>query len=180
MRPALLALLICGCAHTGPISTGPTLELALDDGHPAEKPLTPAQTFEMLMKFDPALPGYTPRLIRFMLAQPGHVIFTFYDTAADGSPGKPLSTIDRVYEASWISDGKDGRWVVEVLDLPTQRAALYVGIQSPGGGGDPRLWASSNDTKKVYQRDPDPNVPLSATTIPRTPLLRLEVSPEGH
>jgi hypothetical protein len=175
----IAAALLASCAHLEPRSTGPTLELALDDGHPSERPLTPTKTFEMLMKFDPKLPAFTARQLRFLLAQPGRILFTVYDTTPDGRPGNPLATVDRDYPASFVSDGKDGRWVIEPLELPSQHGPLFVGIQSPSGGpsGDPRLWASSVDTKQVFQRDADPNVPLTATTIPRTPILRLEISP---
>jgi len=178
-RAAVLALCFAACAHTEAISTGPTLELALDDARASERPLTPPKTYEMLMKFEPALPAFIPRRIRFLLAQPGHLVFTLYDTADGGVPGKALAVIDRSYEPAWASDGKDGRWVVEPLEVPAQHGPLFVGIHSPGGGGDPRLWASSTDTQRVFQRDADPNVPLTQSTIPRTPIVRLEVAPAG-
>ncbi|HEY7953968.1 MAG TPA: hypothetical protein VII38_01710 [Polyangia bacterium] len=175
---SLLPLFTLGCAHAGPILTGPTVELALDSGHPEERPLTPAKPFELLMRMDPAMPAYLPRRLRLLLAQPGHLVLTLYATTPEGQPGAPLLTLDRHYDAAFTSTGKDGKWIVERLALPVERAPIWVGLSSPGDdGGDVRLWASSNDSGSVFARDPDPATPLSAGKQPRTPMVRLEVSP---
>lgn len=176
-RSIALSLLVAGCAHAPaarPAPSGPTLELQLDDGHASERPLTPNQTFEVLMRFDPGLPQWTPRRLRFLLAQPGHLFFTLYAEGADGHPGRALAGFDRVYDASLVSTGRDGRWVIEELELAPQRGPLWIGFHSPGG--DVRLWASSNSAA-VYMRDPDPAAPFQSTRIPRTPMLRVEVAP---
>jgi hypothetical protein len=182
-------LAIAACRHAPEMRTpGPSVEVALDDGQAAEKPLTPARTFEVLMKIDPGLPAYVPRRMRFLLAQGGHVIFTLYGTGPDGGPGATLCEIDRIYDPTMISSGKDGKWVVEELTIPgpnrVQRTPVWVGIHGPAGGtvsaNDPRLWASSHSSGLVFQRDPDPATPLSSTAIPRTPLLRVEVEPANE
>jgi hypothetical protein len=176
-KPSFFVALL-GCAHAPPPveTSGPTLELRLDEGRPDQKPLTPDRSFEMLMRFDPKLPQYVVRRIRFLLAQPGHLVLTVYETSPEGNPGAAVDRIDRVYEPIFVSDGKDGRWVVETPALGERHAPLWIGLYSPGGGGDPRLWATSN-TSDVFQRDADPTVPLYSGRIPRTPVLRVEVAP---
>jgi hypothetical protein len=67
--------------------------------------------------------------------------------------------------------------VVEPLAVPTIHGAIFLGIQALAGTDDPRLWASSNDSGKVFQRDPDPSTTLDRMRVPRVPMLRLEVSP---
>ncbi len=174
----LVGILLSGCAHKVILQpVGPIVQVALDDGHASERPLTPSKTFELLMRFDPALPLYQLRRMWLSLAQPGRMTVSIYNSTKDGEPGEAIFSMDRTYDPSLISTGQDGKWVIETFDLPPQHAALWVGLSSPGGGNDPRLWASSNDSVAVFMRDPDPSTPLSATKVPRTPLLRLEFSP---
>jgi hypothetical protein len=177
---ALLAVSLSnGCAHAPPpVIAGPELEVALDEGRPDQRPLTPGQPFEMLIRVDPKLPAWRPLRMRFQMAQPGHVVFTLYAVDGAGRPGAPLKTIDRNYGPELIGAADDGKWVVEDLsDVPTQRAPIFVGLYSPEKHADPRLWATSNDSGQVFQRDPDPTVPLSSMKIPRTPRLRVAVAP---
>ncbi len=172
-------LLLCGCAHNGDEKADtpyPRIEVRLDEGRAAEKPLTPQKTFEILMKMDPGLGGYTPRKFRFLLAQAGKITFTLYQAGADGGPGAAIGTIEHDYDGAFVSDGKDGRWVTEkLINYPIQHGTLWLGIHAPAGG-DPRLWATSNRSE-AYQRDPDPSAALSNLKIPRTPMVRLEVVP---
>jgi hypothetical protein len=181
MRLLFAALLATGCSHapeTRPaVTTGPTLELTLDNGRASERPLTPQKSFEMLVRFAPLVPDYIPLRIRFLLAQPGHLVFTVYATTPEDLPGAELTRIERDYEPALVSNGSDGRWVIERLALPVQHAPLWIGIYSRGEG-DPRLWASSNDSHAVFVRDADPAARLSER-LPRTPVLRLEVAPAG-
>jgi hypothetical protein len=175
MKHVLALICLSGCASTPETRlSGPTLELALDEGRPSERPLTPAKTFELLLRVDPKLPSWTPRRLRLLLAQAGHVVFTFYGDGESGrSPGAPLGSLDRAYDPSFTSDGRDGKWVIEELSLPAQRGAIWIGVHSPGGG-DPRLWATSNDSGAAFMRDADPTA--RPERIPRTPVMRLEVT----
>lgn len=183
MRSIRLIATVCcvallGCAHaqvTRP--TGPTVEVALDEGAPSERPLTPEKSFETLMRFDPQLPSFQLRQMRLQLAQAGQISFNVYANA-DDHPGELLTTIDRSYTPGMCSDGKDGKWIIEDLSsLPPQKGAVWIGYFSRGGGGDPRLWATSNNSGAVFSRDVDPSTPLSAGRLPRTPILRVELSP---
>ena len=111
------------------------------------------------------------------------LITHLYATSPEGEPGAVLTVVERSFDAQLTSNGTDGKWVVEELSLPVQRAPIWIGIHNPGHaaetgrGDDPRLWATSNDSGSVFQRDADPNTPRSATHIPRTPVVRLEVEP---
>src|SRR5581483_4993774 len=94
----VLAMAGVGCAHTDnePVQY-PTIEVRLDDGKPQERPLTPAKTFEILMRMDPQLPAFTPRKFRFLLASAGRLVFTLYSTTAEGNVGEPIMTVDHDY-----------------------------------------------------------------------------------
>ena len=174
---AAVSMLIIGCA--APIATlrptSPTVEMQLDDGHASEKPLLGNRAFETLLRFDFAMPAYTPRRLRFLLAQPGKIVFTLYDEAPDGKPGRALASFSRDYDAALVSSGSDGKWVGEELSLPRAAGALWVGVY--GESGDARIWASSNASAE-YTRDPDPSARLESLRAPRTLMLRLEASPE--
>ncbi len=171
-------LTVVGCKHGPEIrSYARTLEMVLDNGRASERPLTPPSTFEMLLRYDPQLSGYKPLAMRFLLAHSGHLIFTIYENSAQERPGKVLKVIDGEYDPSLISSGKDGKWVLEQLGLPMQKGPIWIGIHAVGGD-DPRLWASSNESS-AYQRDPDPATPFDSTRIRRTPMVRLDVLPEG-
>jgi hypothetical protein len=178
MRWLLVLTLAAGCHPTPearPVITSPTMELTLDDGHPSERPLTPQKSFEMLVRYAPLLPDYIPLRMRFLLAQPGFLVFAVYASTPEGGPGAELGRIERDYSPVLVSNGSDGRWVVEALTVPVQHGPLWIGIFSRGDG-DPRLWASSNNSGAVFVRDPNPAARPSEC-LPRTPVLRLEVSP---
>jgi hypothetical protein len=116
--------------------------------------------------------------MRFQLAQPGHLVFSLYSITGEGNPGAAFRTIDRTYGPEMTSSGNDGKWVIEELaGLPVQKGPIFIGIYSPEKESDPRLWATSNDSGAVFQREADPSVPLSQTAIKRTPRLRVTVRP---
>src|SRR5207244_2167882 len=88
-----VALLGCGSSlpYVGP--PRPEVEITLDDGRASEQPLTPAQPFEMLIRVDPHLAAYRLLRLRFLLAHPGHIVFTVYSVDDSGRPGKALKAI---------------------------------------------------------------------------------------
>jgi hypothetical protein len=180
VAPAVaVAVAVAGCGHLPPpVVSGPEVEMSLDEGRAVERPLTPDKTFEMLVRIDPKLPGFQPERMRFLLAQPGHIVFTVYAVDGNGHVGKELKVIDRVYGPELASTAGDGKWITESLaDVPVQRAPIFVGLYSPEKHGDPRLWASANDSGEVFQRELDAANAAAATRIPRTPKLRVVVEP---
>lgn len=172
---ALALLLGGGCAHAPAKPSAPEIELALDEGRAAERPLIPGKAFELLLRFEPKLPSYELLRMRFRLAQPGRIVFTVY--GSDGNrPGKPVKVIDRVYTSSLVAGAAEGKWVVEDLgDAGRLRGAFFVGIWGPVREGDPRLWATSNSSGEVFQRELDP---AALSPVPRTPILRVTVAPQ--
>jgi hypothetical protein len=170
-------VMLTACAHA-PVESGvPHIEIQLDDGKPVERPLMPSKTFELLVRFDPKLPAYRARRVRFLLAQAGRIFVSVYSGTADDHPGELIYSIDRDYAPQYTSNGTDGKWVIEVLDLPVQTKPIWIGFWSLGGSNDPRLWASNSESGQAFQRDPDPDVPLYSLKLPRTPLVRLELEP---
>jgi hypothetical protein len=109
--------------------------------------------------------------MRLRLAQPGRLTWTIYE--ADGErPGRAVHEWLRDYSPDLVSAADEGKWIVEELGgLPLQ-GAFYVGLWSPVKESDPRLWATSNESGAVFQREADG----SLTKVPRTPLLRVELA----
>lgn len=179
LAPLLFAAAVAGCASAPPVvQSGAEVEVALDEGRASERPLTPSRTFEMLVRIDPKMPSYQAVRMRFLLAQPGRIVFAVYAVGEGGGPGATLKVIDRDYGPWLTSTADDGKWVVESLaDLPVQTGPIFIGLSSPEKHSDPRLWASSNDSGQVFMREADPATPLSAMHIPRTPKLRVSVVP---
>ena len=170
-----LSLLVAwaGCAHAPDAElSGPTLELRLDDGAAAEKTLLPERQHELLIRFDPSPIDYVPLTLHLLLAAPGQVTLTFYRTSPEGNPGQAVQRVERDYSAAYVSSGKDGRWLIERLSIPTQRAPLWVGLS-----GSAAVWSSPRDSTWVFQRDPNPAVTLYSNRLTRTPLVRLTVAP---
>ncbi len=157
------------------------LELAFDDGQPAERPLLPGGDGEWLIRFEPTLPAYKPQRLRLLIAQPGKIRMTLYRHDESGRPGTKITSLERTYEVNHTSSGLDGKWVLEpILDAPTQVGPLWVGVSVPTT--DPtaaRLWASRKESGQVFQRDGEPGTALQSTKLPMTPMVRLLVSAEA-
>lgn len=188
LRIVGVVLLTTGVACSGgPKSTRATvleteLELAYDDGQPTERPILAAADFEWLIKFEPNLPAYSPRRLRLLLAQPGELRLVVYrHDEATGRPGARLGAVERSYDATFTSGGRDGKWLSEPLPgIGVQSGPLWVGISVPRpDGGAARLWASKNESPQVFQRDAEPTTALQSGRLPVTPLLRLLVVPEA-
>ncbi|MCS6912933.1 MAG: hypothetical protein RMK29_05015 [Myxococcales bacterium] len=184
MRSMMLGMVLLGsaCATTGGAPTVGAvreIEMAHDDGRPAERPILPASSFELLIKNEPNMPSFRPVRLRFMVAQPGRIQFQLYDTNEEGRPGRLLYRIERDYGPALTSNGTDGKWVIETLPpLPPMRGPVWVGVAVPEAGGEARLWAAKNDSGRVFQRDVEPQTALISSPVPYTPLVRLVVQPD--
>jgi hypothetical protein len=166
--------LAAGCAHAAAPRSTYQVELQLDEGRAVDRPLIPGRAFEELLRFDPKLPSWTPLRLRLLLAQPGAVVLTLYAEAERGRPGAPLHTVERRYGAELVAAAGESKWVVEeLLGVPPQKGAVFVGLYSPERDSDPRLWATPNASGAVFQRGPDG----ALSPVPRTPVLRLDVAP---
>lgn len=174
-------VLLAGCAAgSNYVGNAPReLELTLDDGHPAQRPVLPVSSYELLIKAEPNLPKFKPVRVRFLVAQPGRLVFNLYDTEGTGKPGKLLASIDRNYGPELTSNGNDGKWVVERLpELPAQKGTLWLGVGVSDVASEGRVWAAANDSGGVYQRDQQPGTALISAAVHYTPMVRLAVQPE--
>lgn len=157
------------------------LELSYDDGQAAERPILAAPDFEWLIKFEPNLPAYTPRRLRLLVAQPGELRLILYrHDEATGRPGARIGAIERSYDATFSSGGRDGKWLSEpITGVPVQTGPLWVGISVPRTDSSAaRLWASKNESAQVFQRDAEPATALQSGRLPVTPMVRLLIVPE--
>lgn len=156
------------------------LELAYDDGQPAERPLLPSSDGEWLVRFEPTLPAYKPQRLRLLVAQPGKLRLVLYRHDESGRPGAKLTQLERTYEVNHTSSGLDGKWVLEpVLDAPIVTGPLWLGISAPTS--DPsaaRLWTSRRESNQVFQRDAEPATAVQSTKLAFTPMVRLLISAE--
>lgn len=166
----------CASAPSLPPVEGPLLELAHDEGRPDDKPNLPGRQLELLVRFDPKLPGYRLRRLRFLLAQPGRIVFTFYRALPDGNPGEQVAEIDHRYGPELVSapEPTDRRWVLEDLAaVPLSSGAFVLGIAAPDREGDPRLWSAGEGTGEVFEREWDGSV----GRFRHAPLVRIELEP---
>ncbi len=174
----LLALTLGACA-SGPALPpveGPLVELAHDEGRLDDKPNLPGRQLELLVRFDPKLPAYRLRRMRFLLAQPGRIVFTFYRALPDGNPGEMVAEIDRHFGPELVSapEAVDRRWVLEDLAaVPLSSGPFVVGVAAPEREGDPRLWAAGEGTGHVFEREWDGSI----GRFRHAPVLRIELQP---
>jgi hypothetical protein len=174
---ALLATLACAPKAVGPSKSSVELVVAYDDSHPAGTVVLPTGSYESVVRFD--LPPGPHRLLRLraQAAAPGKLQYTLYETTALEAPGQVLHSLTRDISPSDVSDGKDGRWLVDELDidLKPQAGVLWLGVRKIGG--DATLWASAAASDHAFMRNTDPKNVLGLMPVKRTPMLRLELAP---
>lgn len=178
---ALIAL--APACHGGssrfPPVEGPLLEMFHFRGRPNEKPVIPGAQLETLVRFDPKLPAYRLRKLRFLLGAPGRIVFSLYRDRAPGGPGEMVAQVDRRYGPELVSSAEPGdtRWVVEELDAPgLTQGPFWVGLAAPERHADPRLWGENIDSGQVYERELDGSI----GKFRHTPVLRVEVEPRPY
>jgi hypothetical protein len=173
-----LALLAGGCAATPPPAAkhGCELVMAFDDGRPTGTVAFPSSTYESVMRFE--LPGgeHRPVRLRFQAAAPGALAITVYDSTPLETPGAAILSLTRELAAAELSDGHDGRWVVEDLGgLRALKGVVWVGLRKVSG--EPTVWASAVVSGQAFVRNNDPKDPIDLLPVKRTPMVRLELVP---
>ncbi|MFO0573564.1 MAG: hypothetical protein U1A78_06180 [Polyangia bacterium] len=174
-----------GCAGLSGGSTATALktelELAHDDGQPAERPVLGTPEFEWLLRFDPSLPSYRASRLRLLVAQPGKLRLALYrHDEATGRPGQQVALLERSYDFSLTSGGRDGKWVLEPIpQAPTLSGPVWVGLSVPQAEAGARLWASRRESEHAFQRDAEPGTALQSSRLPVTPMVRLLVEPQA-
>jgi hypothetical protein len=179
-KVALSFLLLSGCGTSGAIATAGggsrELVLAYDDAHATGTIAFPTMTYESVLRF--ALPEgeHRPLRMRLQAGAEGKFEITIYDSTVLETPGEALRTISCDVAKDDLSDGKDGRWVVQDLSGGKPlKGVIWVGVRK--SGGDPTLWASSVVSGQAFVRNNDPSNFMGLLPVKRTPLLRLELAP---
>ena len=171
-------LLAAGCATTAPAPGGATRELvmAYDDSRPTGPVAFPADTYESVVRFQLPEGEHQPLRLRLQAESAGSLEINIYGSTLLETPGEALRTLRRELSKDDLSDGKDGRWVVEDLfDLKPLKGIVWVGVHKVGGS--PSIWASSVVSGQAFVRNNDPTNPMGLLPTKRTPMIRLEVAP---
>jgi hypothetical protein len=170
---------IAGCATsaaTGASAGSRELVLAYDDARATGTLAFPSMTYESVLRF--ALPDgeHRPLRLRLQAEAAGKLEITIYDSTVLETPGDALRTVSRDLAKDDLSNGKDGRWIVEDLgDMKPLKGVVWVGVRKVGG--DPTIWASSVVSGQAFVRNNDPGNLMGLLPTKRTPMLRLEIAP---
>ena len=174
---ATLALL-AGCASSPPPTSRSARELviAYDDSRATGTMAFPTPSYESVVRFQLPDGEHRPLRLRFQAEAPGQVEISIYESTVLETPGEVLHTFKRDLEKDDLSDGKDGRWVVEDLaDMKPLKGVIWVGVRKTNGF--PTIWASSLISGQAFVRNNDPQNPMGLLPIKKTPMLRLEIAP---
>ena len=181
-RAASLAFAVAaaGCGTSGAVATAGTgsreLVMAYDDSHATGTLAFPSMTYESVLRV--ALPDgeHRPLRLRLQAGAEGKLEVTIYDTTVLETPGEVLRTVSCDLAKEDISDGKDGRWVVEDLGgMKPIKGVVWIGVRK--SGGEPTMWASSVVSGQAFVRNNDPSNFMGLLPTKRTPMLRLELAP---
>ena len=179
LSPAFAAALLVGCATTATTApAGPTRELvmAYDDARPSGAVAFPADSYESVVRFQLPDGEHQPLRLRLQAESPGSLEINIYGSTLLETPGEAIRTLKRELSKEDLSDGKDGRWVVEdLVDLKPLKGIVWVGVHKIGGS--PSIWASSVVSGQTFVRNNDPTNPMGLLPTKRTPMIRLEVAP---
>jgi hypothetical protein len=179
---AILALAALGggaCAGAnaaGPGGSSRELIMAYDDARATGTLAFPSMTYESVLRFELPAGEHQPIRLRFQAGGDGRLEISIYDSTVLETPGEVLRTVTHDLVKEDVSDGKDGRWIVE--DLAAMRpikGVIWVGVRK--GGGEPALWASSVVSGQAFVRNNDPHNLMGLLPTKRTPMVRLEVAP---
>jgi hypothetical protein len=170
--------LASGCGHQAPSHPRDlrALLLASDDNRPSAALTFPSLTYEALVRFNPPAGKHRPWRLWLQAQAPGTVTVSLYNNTVFDAPGEPIDSFTRQLEARDVSEGGDGRWVVEDLqDLDAIEGPIWVGVRKVVGA--PALWTSAGGSGQSYLRDRDPTKGLGILPVKRTPMVRLELAP---
>jgi hypothetical protein len=173
-------LALAGCGTSGALATAGggsrELVLAYDDAHATGTIAFPTMTYESVLRFALAEGEHRPLRMRLQAGAEGKLEITIYDSTVLETPGEALRTISCDVAKDDLSDGKDGRWIVQDLSgMKPLKGVIWVGVRK--SGGDPTLWASSVISGQAFVRNNDPSNFMGLLPVKRTPLLRLELAP---
>jgi hypothetical protein len=170
--------IVSGCAAAPPPAPRAARELvmAYDDARATGTMAFPSQTYESVVRFELPDGEHKPLRLRFQAEAAGQLEITIYDSTILETPGDPLIKVTHDLSADDLSNGKDGRWVVEnLVEMKPVKGVIWVGVHKTGGM--PTIWASSVVSGQAFVRNNDPGNPMGLLPTKRTPMLRLEIAP---
>jgi hypothetical protein len=174
-----LAMVAAGCASSGPAAArGPAREIvmAYDDARTTGTMAFPTASYESVVRFQLPDGEHKPLRLRYQAEAPGQLEITIYDSTVLETPGEALVKVTRDLAREDLSNGNDGRWVVEdLIAMKPIKGVIWVGVHKLGG--TPTIWASSVVSGQAFVRNNDPTNPMGLLPTKRTPMLRLEVAP---
>ena len=174
----LLAFAAAGACGTTKTGGGGHRELVLayDDSRGTGTVAFPSTTYESVTRFELPAGEHRPLRLRLQAEAAGSLEITIYDSTPLETPGDAILSITRDLEKQDLSDGRDGRWVVEdLMDARPLKGVVWVGIRKKTG--EPTLWSSAVSSGQCYIRNSDPQNLLGLLPTKRTPMVRLEVAP---
>jgi hypothetical protein len=178
LLPHLPLLLLAGCASSPSGSGRDSRELILahDDGRATGTIAFPSKTYESVTRFELSPGKHRPLRLRLQAASRGTLVITLYESTPLEAPGETILSITRSLAAADLSDGRDGRWVVEeLIDVAPLSGIVWAGVRKLDG--EPTLWASSVVSGQAFVRNSDPQNAMGLLPIKRTPMIRLELAP---
>lgn len=171
-------LSVAGCASAPHLPSRSSRELILgyDDNRPRDVIVFPTSTYEAVTRFELPAGEHHPLRLRLQAAAAGSLEITVYDSGPLETPGEAILTVTRSLDAADLSNGKDGRWVVEELvEAKPMRGVVWVGMRKTSG--QPTVWSSGATTSQSFIRNNDPQNPMGLLPTKRSPMLRLEIGP---
>jgi hypothetical protein len=175
----VLSALAAGCASSAapPVKQAAReIVMAYDDARTTGTMAFPTAAYESVVRFQLPDGEHKPLRLRYQAEAPGQLEITIYDSTVLETPGEPLLKVTRDLAKEDLSNGKDGRWVVEdLVEMKPIKGVIWVGVHKLGG--TPTIWASSVVSGQAYVRNNDPANPMGLLPTKRTPMLRLEVAP---
>jgi hypothetical protein len=182
MRPGsvviIIVVLAVGCATAPPRAPNAAraVILAYDETRVSTSIAFPASGYENVVRFQLPDGEHRPLRLLFQAEAEGQLELTIYDSTILETPGEPLHKVARDIAKEDLSNGKDGRWVVEdLVDMKPVKGVIWVGVRKTGGM--PMIWASSVLSGQSFVRNNDPNHQMGLLPMKTTPMLRLEISP---
>jgi len=176
------ALAVAACASAPPPPAAAAahasreLVIAYDDARATGTVAFPSTTYESVVRFELPDGAHRPLRLRLQVHDAGQLEITIYDSTPLETPGEVLRTLSVDLDKDDLSDGKDGRWIVEELaDMKPLKGVVWIGVRKRAG--EPTIWASSVVSGQAFIRNNDPQNFMSLLPTKRTPMIRLEVAP---
>src|SRR4029078_6535823 len=115
--------------------------MAYDDAHTTGTVAFPNPTYESVVRFQLPDGEHKPIRLRYQAEAPGQLEITIYDSTILETPGDAIHKVTREPAGHGIhkvtrelakedlSNGKDGRWVVEdLIDVKPLKGVVWIGV----------------------------------------------------